>query len=639
VFSRSNDSSLDRIRIVGSSVGLWLAVPVLVASLLGSSVLRAGSRSFLACWLVLIAWFLLARTKTLRWSWVVRLFVAGLAVAVATALVSDVLASAVGLHPADSGVAVGIAGTVEEAAKLAPLLVLCLAVPGRVRRFSPVDWMLAGVASGLGFQAAEDAVRRISWAAAARADVLGGQGDPWSDARSGFPHYRFSLLSGSADAHGHAVFPGHGVLTGLVALAIGVAVMTGGSTSRRLAVWCLPLLAWLVAIASHVGFAATLADQLLFEHGDSEVPRPLYLVWKATDQGRLVGPFLLVAFLAATVVEAARVRHRIAGERAAGPAWVAMTADAVSMIGADLVGIGQGVRRPVGTVPRAGRWAATVEIERRRRELAWAAPEDHPAADRTFRLAALAIGTGVGFVALVSGWRLAERIGKFLAGPGSPSLAGLLHGFDTWWSSLGIGGQLAAVLGAAALIALVAGDFGLPPRPSTSRFEELTLHRAARAAVELALLGRLPARTVPPGEVDLAGALLDDPAGFEAAFRPPPPVPPRTPAARRLDDVARLLAARGLEVREHPGTGSPMPDLLIGERRFDCVTLRTGDARQMATVLELRVVRGVATRFVLDLDDSAVDLQALRRHLDRHPVPGLEEILVVRDEHVLRFFP
>jgi hypothetical protein len=82
-----------------------------------------------------------------------------------------------------------------------------------------------------------------------------------------------------------------------------------------------------------------------------------------------------------------------------------------------------------------------------------------------------------------------------------------------------------------------------------------------------------------------------------------------------------------------------MPDLLIGERRFDCVTLRTGDARQMATVLELRVVRGVATRFVLDLDDSAVDLQALRRHLDRHPVPGLEEILVVRDEHVLRFFP
>jgi hypothetical protein len=230
-------------------------------------------------------------------------------------------------------------------------------------------------------------------------------------------------------------------------------------------------------------------------------------------------------------------------------------------------------------------------------------------------------------------------IGRFLAGPGSPSLAGLLHGFTDWWSSLGVLGQLGAVAGTVALVALSAGDFGLPPRVPVNRYEELTLHRAARAAVELALVGRLPALEPPPGEVDLVGALLDDPVAFEAAYRPPPPLPPRTPAARRQDELARLLATRGLPVRAHPGSGAPMPDLLIGDHRFDCLTLHTGDARQAATVIEIRVVRGVATRFVLDLQDSGVDLQALRRLLDRHPVPGLEEILVVRDGKVLRFFP
>ena len=44
-----------------------------------------------------------------------------------------------------------------------------------------------------------------------------------------------------------------------------------------------------------------------------------------------------------------------------------------------------------------------------------------------------------------SGVRTASGIGRFLAGPGSPSLAGLLDGFSIWWASLGVVGQLGAV--------------------------------------------------------------------------------------------------------------------------------------------------------------------------------------------------
>jgi RsiW-degrading membrane proteinase PrsW (M82 family) len=668
-------------RVVATTVGLWLAVPVLVASVLGSSALRAGVRSYLACWLVLVAWFLLARTKTLRWSWVARLFVAGIPVAVATSLVSSALAASVGLDGSDSGVVIGIAGTVEELMKLTPLLVVCLVVPGRVRRFSTVDWLLAGVACGLGYQAAEDGVRRIVWSVAGGIDpLLTGGGDPWADPLSGFPHYRWSLLSGSADIGGHAVFPGHHVLTGLVAAAIGVAVATGGSPLRRAAAWLVPVLAALVAVASHIGFAATMANQLLFGDGDSEVPRPIYLIWKLTDRGRLVGPALLVAFLAAMMVDSARLRRaepglpphpggplasvpgrweRIgrrlrrtetgAGAAVAvdgpGPALFGVTADTSASIGRDLVGVARAIRRPSGTEPTSDRWAATVEIERRRREMG-ASGSAGVASDRGLQVGALVVAAAATVVTVVAGRRMATGIGQFLAGPGSPALAGLLDGFSGWWGSLGLGSQIVVVAGVIALAALSAAVFGVPSGGPGRGRATLSIHRAARSAVELLLARVLPARAVPEGEVDLVGALLDDPERFGASYAPSGrrAVALRgavDPAGRRAE-VARLLATRGLVVGAwsgRPGDRARQPDLVVDGRRFDLLSPRTDDAQQLATVLEIRVVRGGATRFVLDLDRSAVDLQRLRAQLDRHPVAGLEQVLVVQGDHALRFFP
>ena len=87
------------------------------------------------------------------------------------------------------------------------------------------------------------------------------------------------------------------------------------------------------------------------------------------------------------------------------------------------------------------------------------------------------------------------------------------------------------------------------------------------------------------------------------------------------------------------GPAPVTPDLVVDGHRFDVLSPRTGDARQIAVVIEVRVVRGDATRFVLDLDESPVDLQVLRRQLDRFPIPGLEAVLVVRGDSALRFFP
>ena len=132
-------------RTAVASVGLWLAVPVLAAGLVGSTVLRSGARSYVACWLLLVAWFVLARTKTLRWSSVARLFVAGVPVAVVTAFVSERagVARRPRRRPSRAPRSASPA-RVEELAKLAPLAVICLVAPGRVRRFALVDWALVG---------------------------------------------------------------------------------------------------------------------------------------------------------------------------------------------------------------------------------------------------------------------------------------------------------------------------------------------------------------------------------------------------------------------------------------------------------------------------------------------------------------
>jgi RsiW-degrading membrane proteinase PrsW (M82 family) len=45
--------------------------------------------------------------------------------------------------------------------KLLPLAVLALLAPGRVRRFGANDWLLCGLACGMGFHAAEDSTRQV----------------------------------------------------------------------------------------------------------------------------------------------------------------------------------------------------------------------------------------------------------------------------------------------------------------------------------------------------------------------------------------------------------------------------------------------------------------------------------------------
>lgn len=61
-----------------------------------------------------------------------------------------------------AGPSVAIAAVMEESLKLVPLAIIAFLAPGRARRFAATDWALLGLASGMGFQAAEDMVRRVA---------------------------------------------------------------------------------------------------------------------------------------------------------------------------------------------------------------------------------------------------------------------------------------------------------------------------------------------------------------------------------------------------------------------------------------------------------------------------------------------
>ena len=204
------------------AVALWLALAGLLVVFVLFPEFRAGLRVWVWLYGLLVAWFFVARTKTVAWRLLARVFGTAVWWSVIIAVISMWLASRAGGVRGD-GPGTVIAGMTEESLKLVPLAALALAAPSRVRRLAVVDWLLLGLACGLGFQAFEELARRTS-AAVVRPgllDVL----DRLLGSASGSqaPQYGWSLLAGGWNTR-LASYAGHHVLTALVAVSVGVGV-------------------------------------------------------------------------------------------------------------------------------------------------------------------------------------------------------------------------------------------------------------------------------------------------------------------------------------------------------------------------------------------------------------------------------
>ena len=307
---------------------LWGALILLVVTAIALPRYRHSLAVYAACFWILIVWFALARTKTVSWSGLARIFSLGVAWSWVIAGVSYRLADQVGLRIRDDGPGTAIAAFTEESLKLLPVIALALIAPGRVRRFAAVDWLLVGLATGLGFQAWEDLIRRLvqSVTRPGLLDLLlGDSGGPGS----GSPQYGWGPLSGgsgkwSADeVYGYA---GHHIFTALVTATVGLGIAAWRHSNRtanpsmspavrwgwRAGALLLPALAWSLVIIDHFSYNATLNDSQWLD-GETSAPWLIRAVWSHLGHGTGMGWLLLLVLVAALLVDAARLH-------AAGPA-------------------------------------------------------------------------------------------------------------------------------------------------------------------------------------------------------------------------------------------------------------------------------------------------------------------------------
>lgn len=208
--------------------GLWLFLPEL----------RLGMRAYLGCLWVVVAWFTLARTKTLTWSGFLGFFALCVPWSIGIGLVTTVMAGQVPqidmFAVTETGAQVAIAGVVEEAGKLMPVAVLVLLAPRRTARFATVDWFLLGLASGTAFLAVEESLRRTSLATGnvGFGSLLGLTPD--GVLPPGYVRFGLAPVPTPMSADGAllapttvAEFGGHAIMTALITGVVGLAVAAG----------------------------------------------------------------------------------------------------------------------------------------------------------------------------------------------------------------------------------------------------------------------------------------------------------------------------------------------------------------------------------------------------------------------------
>lgn len=146
-------------------------------------------------------------------------------------------------------------------------------------------------------------------------------------------------------------------------------------------------------------------------------------------------------------------------------------------------------------------------------------------------------------------------------------------------------------------------------------------------------------RKAPNAHTEPTGSLGGKPSGKRTAI----PEKADRATARSLDaenKSADRLAEAGYKVEQNPQVlDSKNPDYLIEGRRFDCKAPETARPRNAASELEKAVRGGQADRIVLNLEESPIQLDAMKQQLSNYPIEGLKEVIVIKDGQVVPFWP
>lgn len=460
-------------------VAALAVVPRLLAALVPAA-------AMLGCLMVMA---LLGRTRTVSWRAMSLMFSVGVPWAVVVALLTQVVAGWAGVKVSDDGAGIALAAFIEEAGKLAPLVVAATVAPGRVRRFAAVDWVLLGFALGAGFTVAEDGARRLippgPLAQAMGEKLLSYSLNPWTSGE-------FTMSSGGwttqildhTDASGPTI-PGHQVwtMTLAAAIALGIALWRTRRVAARLVAWAPVPAVLTLAVSDHAAYNASArswASAAWAGQGHDGFPEWRLDLWQALGQGRSAVPVSACLLVLCLLVDARR-RLR-AGELGitgpevprppalgalGGPSMVrapleAMTALAVFSF-SDLLVIARAYgKRDLSRGERMvrGHTTAAWVLGVRRQAMSATTPGLEPGARWGFAVAALAMSSLVALGCLWQGITMARAIGPELFygdDASTPSyFAGLLDALAAFWDELGPAGQI-LMIATAVMLLMTAG--------------------------------------------------------------------------------------------------------------------------------------------------------------------------------------
>ncbi|WP_243859096.1 PrsW family glutamic-type intramembrane protease, partial [Actinomyces sp. ZJ308] len=204
----------------------WVSLVVVGAALVLSPLARAVLGAWIGCLWVVVVCFWLARSRTVSWSMVSGVFGASMPWAGVVGWLSFQVAAAAGVPVGRTASQVVIAAVVEEPAKLAPVCLLALLAPGRVRRLLVQDWLVLGVACGAGFMAVEETIRRLTQIVGSTPAMQLNKALCPQDPQGLIDclHLRtFGPWPLSDVFPGPVAYAGHAIVTGLVAVSIGLA--------------------------------------------------------------------------------------------------------------------------------------------------------------------------------------------------------------------------------------------------------------------------------------------------------------------------------------------------------------------------------------------------------------------------------
>lgn len=106
------------------------------------------------------------------------------------------------------------------------------------------------------------------------------------------------------------------------------------------------------------------------------------------------------------------------------------------------------------------------------------------------------------------------------------------------------------------------------------------------------------------------------------------------------NESAKTLAESGYNIEQNPiSPGKKNPDYKIEGEFFDCYAPSTSNVKNLVGKVADKVEDNQAARIVLNLDDAPVSLESLKKELITSPIPKLEEIIIIKDGKVTRFYP